>query len=68
MTTYKIINVVGSSGNSFSDAVSNAVGKATETVNKIKYAEVERFTAKIENDNVISYRAEVKISFEVENE
>ncbi len=66
MTVYKIINVVGESNESFSDAVKNAVDKAAETVKKIKYAEIERFTVKINNDAVTSYRAEVKLSFEVE--
>jgi flavin-binding protein dodecin len=67
MTVYKIINIVGESNSGFSDAVKNAIDKATKTVNKIKYAEIERFTAKIENDAISSYRAEVKLSFEVEN-
>ncbi len=67
MTTYKIINVVGESNKSFSDAVKNAVDEATKTVNKIKYAEIERFTTKIKDDRISSFRAEVKISFEVEN-
>ncbi len=68
MTIYKVINVVGSSGESFTDAVDSAVNKAAETIDKIKYAEIERFTAKIENNKVDNYRAEVKISFEVENQ
>ena len=67
MTVYKIINIVGESNESFSDAVQKAVDKASETVKKIKYAEIERFTAKIDDDNVLSYRAEVKLSFEVES-
>ncbi len=66
MTVYKIINVVAESNNSFSDAVQNAVDKASKTVEKIKYAEIERFTAKLDENKVVSYRVEVKISFEVE--
>ncbi len=68
MTVYKIINLVGESNNSLSDAVKNAVDEAKKTVKNIKYAEIKRFTAKIDDDKITSYRAEVKLSFEVENE
>lgn len=66
MTIYKVIKVVGESKEGFSDAVKNAINQATKTINNIRYAEIERFTTKIENDTIVSYRAEAKISFEVE--
>jgi hypothetical protein len=66
MTVYKIINVVGESKNGFSDAVDNAIHQATKTINNIKYAEIERFTTKIEHNKIVSYRAEAKISFAVQ--
>ena len=66
MTVYKIINVVGESDSSFSDAVKNAIDQAKITIKNIRYAEIERFTTKIEQDAIVSYRAEVKISFEIE--
>jgi hypothetical protein len=66
MTIYKVINVVGESNQGFSDAVKNAVNQAMKTIKNIKYAEIERFTTKIEDDTIVSYRAEAKISFEVE--
>lgn len=67
MTVYKVINIVGESNNSFSDSVKKAVDEASKTVKNIKYAEIERFTAKIENNKITNYRSEVKLSFEVEN-
>jgi len=66
MTIYKVIKVVGESNQGFSDAVKNAVNQAMKTIKNIKYAEIERFTTKIEDDTIVSYRAEAKISFEVE--
>lgn len=66
MTVYKVINVVGESKKDFSDAVNNAIKEAMKTINNVRYAEIERFTTKIENGEIVYYRAEAKISFEVE--
>lgn len=68
MTIYKVIKVVGESNEGFSDAVKNAINQAMKTIQNIRYAEVERFTTKIENDAIVSYRAEAKISFEIIDE
>lgn len=66
MVVYKIIDIVGSLKNSFSEAAKNAVIEATSTVRNIRRAEVTKFDIKIENDKVDLYRAEMKISFEIE--
>ena len=68
MAVYKVINLIGESEKSFSDAVNNAVRKAAQTVKQIKYSEIVRFSTKIENDMVTLYQAEVRLSFQVENE
>ncbi len=66
MTIYKIIDIVGTSEKSFADAAKNAVIEAAKTVKKICRAEVSKFDVKVENDKVALYRAEMKISFEIE--
>jgi flavin-binding protein dodecin len=66
MGIYKIIDIVGTSDKSFSDAAKNAVNEASETVKKIRRAEVTKFDVKVESDNVTLYRAEMKIAFEIE--
>ncbi|HID24870.1 MAG TPA: dodecin domain-containing protein [Thermoplasmata archaeon] len=66
MGVYKIIDIVGVSEKSFTDAAKNAVAEAAKTVRKIKRAEVTKFDVKVENDEPVLYRAEMKISFEVE--
>jgi flavin-binding protein dodecin len=68
MAVYKIINLIGESEKSFSDAVNNAVHKAAQTVKQIKYSEIVRFSTKIENGKVTLYQAEVRLSFQLENE
>ena len=66
MGVYKIIDIVGTSEKSFAEAAKNAVIEAGKTVRKIRRAEVTKFDLKVENDKVTLYRAEIKISFEIE--
>ncbi len=66
MVVYKIIDIVGISDKSFADAAKNAVIEAAKTVRGIKRAEVVKLDLKVENDQVTKYRAEVKISFEID--
>ena len=66
MSVYKIIDVVGVSDKHFSDAANNAVAEAAKTVRGIRRAEVTKLDIKVENDQVVKYRAEVRISFEIE--
>jgi len=66
MGIYKIIDIVGTSNKSFSDAAKNAIIEAAETVRDIRRAEVTKFDVKVVDDKVTLYRAEMKISFEIE--
>jgi flavin-binding protein dodecin len=66
MTTYKIIDIVGTSEKNFADAAKNAVIEAAKTVRNIRRAEVTKLDVKVENDKAVLYRAEVNLSFEIE--
>ena len=66
MSVFKIIDVVGVSDEHFSDAAKNAVEEAAKTVRGIRRAEISKLDVKVENDKVVKYRAEVRISFEIE--
>jgi flavin-binding protein dodecin len=66
MGIYKIIDIVGTSDKSFADAARNAVIGASKTVRKIRRAEVTKLDVKVENDKPALFRAEMKISFEIE--
>ena len=66
MTDIKIIELIGSSPNSWSEAAQNAVTEAAKTIKNIKGVHVKRCTAKIQNNKIIEYNADVKISFIVE--
>ncbi len=66
MGVYKIIDIVGTSTNSFADAAKNAIIEASKTVKKIRRAEATKFDIKVENDKPTLFRAEMRISFEIE--
>ena len=68
MTVVKIVELIGSSPNSWEEAAGNAVKEATKTVRNIKGVDVKRCTAKVEKNKIIEYRADVKIAFLVERE
>jgi len=66
MGVYKIVDIIGTSKKSFSDAAQNAINETAKTVRNIKRAEVTKFDMKVEDDKPILFRAEMKISFEIE--
>ncbi len=60
----KVIELVGSSPNSFSDAVRNAVRTASETIRNIRGVEVVTSSADIgENGELTLYKVNCKIAF-----
>ncbi len=65
-SVYKVVELVGSSSNSFAEAAKNAVEKAGENLRDLRIAEVERFDVKISNGKVEAYRARLKVSFKYE--
>lgn len=63
----KVIELVGSSPNSFSDAVRNAVKTASETLRNIRGVEVISSTADVgEGGELTLYKVNVKVAFLIE--
>lgn len=58
----KIYEIVGSSSQSWDDAVRQAVEIASKTDPNIKGAHVQNMTAKVVGGKVVEYRAAVKLS------
>lgn len=65
-TVVKIIELVGSSPNSWEGATKEAVTKAQESIKDIHGVDVIGFKAVVENENIKEYRENVKIGFVVE--
>ena len=66
-STYKIIELVGSSTTSWEDAAKTAVNTAAKTLRDLRIAEITQMDMKIENGKVAAYRARVKLSFKYES-
>lgn len=66
MSVYKVIELVGSSSQSWEDAAKNAVETAAESLRDLRVAEVNELDMQIEDGKVVAYRARVKVSFKHE--
>ena len=63
----KVIELVGSSPNSFSDAVRNAVSTAAKTIRNIRGVEVLSSTADVDGNGALTnYKVDCKIAFLVD--
>jgi flavin-binding protein dodecin len=62
-SVYKIIELVGSSPNSWEEAAKNAVDKASKSLRDLRIAEISQLDLKIEDGKVAAYRAKVNLSF-----
>ena len=67
-STYKIIELVGTSTSSWEDAAKNAVETASKTLKDLRVAEITKLDLKIENGKVTAFRARVNLSFKYEKE
>jgi flavin-binding protein dodecin len=65
-SVYKIIELVGTSNESWEKAASAAVERASQTLRDLRVAEVAELDLQLENGQVIAYRAKVKVSFKYE--
>ncbi len=65
---YKIIEVVGTSKNSWEEAAKNAVETAGKSLEDLRIAEIIKLDMVIEKGKVSLYRARVNISFKFHTE
>ena len=59
---YKVIEIVGTSSQSWADAAKNGVNAAAQSLRDLRVAEVDKLDVKIEGGKII-YRAKLKVSF-----
>jgi flavin-binding protein dodecin len=62
-SVYKVIEIIGSSSQSWDDAATNAVAKASKTLEDLRIAEVINMDMKVENGKVTAYRTKLRLSF-----
>ena len=65
-SVYKVIELVGTSPESWEKAAAAAVNRAAQSLRELRIAEVVELDMQIEDGKVKAYRARVKISFKYE--
>jgi flavin-binding protein dodecin len=66
-SVYKIIEVVGTSPESWEKAATAAVNRAAKTLRDLRIAEIVQLDMQISNGKVEAYRAKVRLSFKFED-
>ena len=60
---YKVIELIGTSPNSWEEAAKNAVETAGKSLKDLRIAEVVELDMKVEDGKIFAYRTKVKVSF-----
>ena len=67
-SVYKVIELVGTSSESWEKAAAAAVKRAAKSLRDLRIAEVSQLDMQIEEGKVVAYRAKVKVSFKYEGD
>jgi flavin-binding protein dodecin len=65
---YKIIELIGTSTESWEKAASAAIKRASKTLRDLRVAEVSELDMQLKDGKVEAYRAKVKLSFKYEGD
>ncbi|MCA9824798.1 MAG: dodecin domain-containing protein [Dehalococcoidia bacterium] len=66
-SVYKIVELVGTSTESWEAAAAAAVSRASSTLRDLRIAEVVELDMQIEDGRIVGYRAKIKLSFKYED-
>jgi len=67
-STYKIIELVGTSPNSWEEASKNAIEAAGKSLRDLRVAEIVKLDLTVEGGKVTAFRARVNLSFKYHQE
>ncbi len=67
-SVYKVIELVGTSTQSWEKAAAAAVARASQTLRELRVAEVVELDIALKDGKVEAYRAKVKVSFKYEGD
>jgi flavin-binding protein dodecin len=65
-SVYKVIELVGSSSDSWEKAAAAAISRAGESLRDLRIAEISALDVQIADGKISAYRAKVKVSFKYE--
>lgn len=67
-SVYKVVELIGTSTESWEKAANAAVARASSSLRDLRVAEVSELDLQIEDGQVRAYRAKVKVSFKYEGD
>ena len=68
MPVYDVIEIIGSSSESWEKAAANAVEQASKSLRELRIAEIEKLDLQLDaKGKVEAYRAKIKLSFKYED-
>ena len=65
--TYKVVELVGSSGNGIEEAIENAITRANKTLRALRWFEVLQIRGAIEDGKASRYQVVLKAGFSLED-
>ena len=65
-SVYKVIELVGTSTESWEKAAAAAVERASKSLRDLRVAEIVQLDMQLEDGKILAYRAKVKVSFKYE--
>jgi flavin-binding protein dodecin len=65
-SVYKVIELIGTSSDSWEKAAAAAVKKASQSLRDLRIAEISELDMQLKDGKIDSYRAKVKVSFKYE--
>ena len=68
MSVYRVIDVIGTSKNSWEEAAADAVRTASQSLRDLRVAEVVKQDIHLDEDGGITYRSRLQVSFKYESE
>ncbi|MGO9690837.1 MAG: dodecin family protein [Syntrophobacteraceae bacterium] len=66
MSVYKIVELVGTSPNSWEEAARDVIETSTKSLRDLRIAEVDKLDMRLDNGKIVEYRVRVKLSFKYE--
>jgi dodecin len=66
-SVYKVIELVGTSTESWERAAAAAIEKASKSLRDLRIAEISQLDMQLEEGAIRAYRAKVKVSFKYED-
>ena len=66
-SVYKVIELIGTSTESWEKAAANAIARAAESLRELRIAEVVEMDLQLDDAEVVAYRTKIKVSFKYED-